>query len=265
MRLHLTNTGAITLRDPVDFRRLDVLVDPQPQDRLEQAIARIGRREDAEHIRLAAPVLRFLSGQAGDPDWEAGFAAMLAYAAKAGWVDNDGGIRAHLTHNATDDVVTQGEFKAAMRALPAGISAVTTGSGETAAGMVVSSLTSISAEPPLVGFFVHQSASMHAALVRNGHFAANILGEEHEGIMSSFLEAPQGPARFASGHWTEGHRGVPVLADALASLECDIVYTQALGTHDMIVGKIRKTTCRDASPVVHFNAATHRLAQPVLQ
>lgn len=265
MRLHLTNTGAIALRDPVDFHRLDVLVDPQPQEQIEQAIARIGRREDADHIRLAAPVLRFLSGLAGDPEWEAGFAGMLAYATKAGWVDHDGGIRAHLTHNTADQVVSEGEFKAAMRALPAGISAVTTGNGESAAGMLVSSLTSISAEPPLVGFFVHQSASMRDALLHNGFFAANILGEEHEDIMSTFLGTPQGAARFSCGQWQQGHGGAPILADAVTSLECDIVYTQALGTHDMIVGKIRKTARRDACPVVHFNAATHKLAPAILQ
>jgi flavin reductase (DIM6/NTAB) family NADH-FMN oxidoreductase RutF len=53
---------------------------------------------------------------------------------------------------------------------------------------------------------------------------------------------------------------MPVLTDALASLECDIVWTQALGTHLLIVGKVRKTTCSQATPVVHFNAATHRIA-----
>jgi len=261
VRIHLTNAGAITLRDPADFRRLDVLIDPQPQDRLEQAIARIGRREDEDHIRLAAPVLRFLSNQAGDPDWEAGFANMVAYATKAGWVDADGHIRAHITRNDADDVVSVADFKAAMRGLPGGISIITTGAGESVAGMVVSSLTSISAEPPMVGFFVHQTSSMHRVLLANGRFVANILGEDHEGVMSSVLCAPQGPARFATGAWDVSRDGMPVLTDAVTSLECDILCTQTLGTHDLIVGKIRRTTCSDASPVVHYKAATHRLSQ----
>ncbi len=265
MRIHLTNAGAITLRDPADFRRLDVLVDPQPQDRLEQAIARVGRREDENHIRLAAPILRFLSGQAGDPGWEAGFAKMVDYAAKAGWVDTDGHIRAHITRNDSDEVVSLPEFKAAMRALPAGISIISTGSGESVAGMVVSSLTSISAEPPLVGFFVHQTSSMYRTLLDNGRFVANILGEDHDAVMSSVLCAPQGPQRFASGAWDVSREGLPVLTDAVASLECDIVVTQSLGTHDLVVGKIRRSTCSDANPVVHCKAATHRLLQCEMQ
>ncbi|GAA5231978.1 flavin reductase family protein [Verticiella sediminum] len=260
MRVHLTSAGTITMRDAADFRRLDVLVDPQPCERLEQAIARIGRREGEDHVRLAAPVLRFLSGKAGDPEWESGFARMVEYAAKAGWVDAEGGIRAHITRNDADEVVSLDEFKAAMRALPAGISVITTGTGNTRAGMIVSSLTSISADPPLVGVFVNQGSSMHAVLLQNGSFVANVLGVEHGAVMSSFLGLPQGPTRFANGNWREGGGGLPVLDDALASLECEIVHTTSLGTHDMFVGKIRRTASRDASPVVHFNASTHCLS-----
>ncbi|SCU74828.1 Flavin reductase-like protein [Cupriavidus necator] len=265
MRIHLTNAGAITLREPADFKRLDVMVDPQPRERLEHAIARVGRREDERHVRLSPSVLRFLSGHAGDPEWEAGFSAMVGYAARHGWVDERGEIRAHVTLNEKDEVVSVDDFKAAMRALPAGISAVTTGSGDDVAGIIVSSLTSVSADPPMVGFFVQQTASARGPLLRAGRFVANVLGEEHGAVVSDFLKAPQGPARFAAGQWHEGGHGLPVLEDALASIECDIVCTEALGTHDLIVGKIRKTTCRQANPIINFNAATHRIAPARLQ
>lgn len=260
MQIYLSNAGAITLRHPTDFRRLDVLADPQPRDRLEQAIARVGRREDERHLRLAPSVLRFLSQHAGDPQWEAGFSAMVDYAARHGWVDERGDIRAHMVINERDEVVSVDDFKAAMRALPAGISAVSTGDGEEMAGLIVSSLTSISAEPPMVGFFVQQTASARNALLRNGRFVANVLGEDHGEIIQAFLRQPQGSARFAQGGWVMTDQGLPVLSDALASIECDIVCTEALGTHDLIVGKIRKTACRPAQPVVNFNAATHRLS-----
>ncbi len=265
MRIHLTNARAITLRDPADFKRLDVLVDPQPSDRLERAIARIGRREDEGHVRLAPSVLRFLSGHAGDPAWEAGFTSMVEYAARHGWVDERGDIRAHLTLNEHDEVVSVDDFKSAMRALPAGISAVTTGSGENVAGIIVSSLTSVSADPPMVGFFVQKTASAHGALLQTGRFVANVLGEEHRAVIDNFLKAPQGPERFASGRWREGEHGLPVLEDALASIECEIVCTEAFGTHDLIVGKIRKTTCGQANPIINFNAGTHRIAPASVQ
>jgi len=260
MRIHLSNAGAVRLNDPSDFRRLDVLVDPQPKDMLERAIQQLGRREDAQHIRVSPSVLRFMSGLGGDPEWEAGFARMLAYAQQQGWVNDQGDVRVHLVQEQHDAVVSVADFKAAMRALPAGICAVTAGQGDEAAGMIVSSLTSVSAEPPMVAFFAHQSSSFTAPLLRSGGFVANVLGEKHNTVMSQFLSAPQGPARFSKGAWVEGASGRPVLADALASMECDIVWTQALGTHHLIVGKVRHTACTDATPVVHYNAATHRIA-----
>ncbi len=259
MRIHLTNTGAITVLDASNFRQLDVLIDHQPSEKLEQAISKIGSKDGEEHIRLSPAVLRFLSCKAGDEAWEAGFAAMLAYAAKAGWVDEQGNVRAHIVRNENDEVVSEVEFKAAMRALPAGVSAVTTGRGEEVAGLIVSSLTSISAEPPLVGFFINESSSIVSALLANGRFVANVLGEEHQEVMSTFLCEKQGRARFSKGNWGSGLHELPVLNDALASVECDIVNTQVLGTHRMIVGKIRRTSSRQASPMVNFNAGMHRL------
>jgi len=266
MHLHLTNSGAITLREPTDFRRLDVLVDdPQPEERLARSIARIGRREDEQHVRVVPALLRFLCGRAGDPDWEAGFAKMMDYAARSGWVDERGDLRVHITPNETDDVVSSDDFKTAMRALPAGISVISTGSGEAVAGIVVSSLTSITADPPLVGFFINQNSSCNEALLASGRFVANVIGETHNEVMAAFLNLPQGPERFAVGNWREGHGSMPVLADALASMECDIVFAQPIATHRLIVGKIRRTTCRASSPMVHFNAVTHRLVESGLQ
>lgn len=259
MRVHLTNAGAITLCEASVFNKLDVLIDPQPPERVDQAIARIGARAGEQHVWLSPSVLRFLSGHAGEPAWESSFQAMVDFATSKGWTNEHGQLRAHITVPESDPVVTIDDFKAAMRALPAGISAVTTGSGDEVAGMIVSSLTSISADPPMVGFFAHQNSSIRNRLLESGRFVANVLGETHQDIIDGFLSAPQGPARFTDAQWTEGEHQLPVLSNALASMECEIVCTQSLGTHDLIVGKIRKTSCTASSPVVHFNAATHSL------
>ena len=121
MRIHLTSSGNVVMREPMEFRKLDVLIDAQSDERLARSIARVGRREDEQHARLAPAVLRFLSGHAGEPVWEAGFEKMMAYALKAGWVDERGDVRAHITPNDADEVVTVDEFRAAMRSLPAEI------------------------------------------------------------------------------------------------------------------------------------------------
>lgn len=261
MRIHLTDAGTISLVEPSNFRALDVLVDPQPEEQRLKALRRIGAPEGEGHVRLSPDVLRFLSGHAGEAEWEAGFAAMLAYAAKAGWVDEAGRVRAHLTFGEARGIVSSEDFRAAMRALPAGISAITAKGPKGDCGMIVSSLTSISAEPPMVGFFVHQSSSMVPVLREQDAFAANILGQEHRAVLRGFMLAEQGEARFAEGDWLRDGEGPAQLADALARMECDIVHREQIGTHLLIVGRIRQSVSREASPIINFNAGTRVLAE----
>lgn len=260
MRVHLTDAGTISLVEPANFRALDVLIDPQPEEQRLKALRRIGEPEGEGHVRLSPDVLRFLSGHAGEAEWEAGFAAMLAYAAKAGWVDDAGRVRAHLTFGEAVETVSSDDFRAAMRALPAGISAVTVNGPQGDCGMIVSSLTSISAEPPMVGFFVHQTSSMAPVLREQPVFAASILGQEHRAVLRGFMLSQQGEARFAEGDWLRDAGRPAQLADALARMECDIVHREQIGTHILIVGKIRKASTREASPIINFNAATRVLA-----
>ncbi|MDO8776646.1 MAG: SDR family oxidoreductase [Burkholderiaceae bacterium] len=114
MRVHLTNAGAITLCEPTVFNSLDVLVDPQSPERLEQAIARIGSRDGADHVRLSPSVLRFLSSHAGSAEWETKFDAMIGYAASKGWLDEQGRVRAHLTFGESREAVSASDVKSTM-------------------------------------------------------------------------------------------------------------------------------------------------------
>lgn len=260
MQVHLTNAGAVALLHPTVFNQLEVLVDPQSPEKLTQAISRIGHREGDDHVRLTPSILRFLSGHAGETEWEAGFSAMLNYAAQKGWINASGEIRAHLVFKKNEPLVSAEDFKAAMRALPGGIAAITTAFNSDVAGMIVSSLTSVSADPPMIGFFAHQNSSIHSPLMKSGRFVANILGEDHRDLMADFLQQPQGASRFTTGQWQQNEHKVPVLQNALASLDCEIVLTQELGTHLLIVGKVQKSSHAYGNPMVHFNASTHLLA-----
>lgn len=261
MRVHLSDAGTITLREPANFRGLDVLIDPQPRDRADRLIARIGRREGEDYIRLSPDVLRFLSPLAGDADWEEGFAAMIAYASKAGWVDETGAVRAHITAGDAPGHVGTDDFRGAMRRLAAGVCAITTGTMEAPLGMVASSVVSVSAEPPLIGVFVNETSSSLVPLLAAGQFAANVLGHAHGPLVQRFVREPQGVARFADAEWSAGQVGLPVLGDALAVAECAILSDQTIGTHRLVIGRVLASRTRDARPMVHFDGGALRLAE----
>lgn len=108
MRVHLSSSGAITLREASVFDRLDVLVEPQSPQQLEQSIARVGNRDGADHVRLTPSVLRFLSSEAGTDEWDAKFDAMIQYAASKGWLDEQGRVRAHIVAGEAEGAASSG-------------------------------------------------------------------------------------------------------------------------------------------------------------
>ncbi|WP_323040222.1 flavin reductase family protein [Gemmobacter sp.] len=259
MRIHITDAGAITLLEPANFRGLDVLIDPQPEDLVNRQIARIGHRDGEGHVRIAPGILRFLSPLAGEPDWDAGFATMIAHATRAGWVDDMGAVRAHIVWSDPPTGIEPDDFRRTLRRLAAGVCAVTTGTMGQPAGLVASSVVSVSAEPPLLGVFVNRGSSALPVILANGMFAANVLGCRHADVVRAFVSRQQGAARFADADWRAGALGLPVLGTALAAMECQIVTSQVLGTHQLLVGRIARATSREYQPMVHFNGVTRRL------
>ncbi|HKH31169.1 MAG TPA: flavin reductase family protein, partial [Gaiellaceae bacterium] len=87
-----------------------------------------------------------------------------------------------------------------------------------------------------------------------GRFGVNVLGRQHEDF--AVRASPAGADRFAGLDWAPGPGGVPLLADALASLECEIVAEHPAGDHWIVVGrveKIRASASKD--PLVFFAGA----------
>ncbi len=87
----VTFEGSVpSLEDVDDFRRLKVVVAAGERPALD-----VVGRVDGDHVWLDRKWL-VAHGRPDDPVWAHGFAAMLAYAEKSGWIDDDGAIRAHV-------------------------------------------------------------------------------------------------------------------------------------------------------------------------
>jgi 3-hydroxy-9,10-secoandrosta-1,3,5(10)-triene-9,17-dione monooxygenase reductase component len=70
---------------------------------------------------------------------------------------------------------------------------------------------------------------------RTRRFGINVLGRQHERFAQR--ATPAGADRFAGLDWELAH-GVPLLTDALATLECEIVAEHPTGDHWIVVGRI---------------------------
>ena len=125
-------------------------------------------------------------------------------------------------------------------------------------GLVVNSLTSVSLEPPLILFCPSRSSVTWSRMRRTGRFAVNVLGRDSEAFVAR--AAPPGSDRFAGVTWTPGRGGAPLLADALASFECEIVAEHPGGDHWIVVGRVDDIHLSPAKdPLIFFEGGFHGL------
>ena|SRR5215211_1140954 len=127
-------------------------------------------------------------------------------------------------------------FREALGRFATGVAFVTAAPDGEPAGLIVNSLTSVSLEPPLVSFSPARSSLTWSRMRRAGRFGVNVLGREHEHFARR--ATPPGADRFAGLDWAPGRGGVPLLADALAWLECEIVAEHPAGDHWIVVGRV---------------------------
>jgi 3-hydroxy-9,10-secoandrosta-1,3,5(10)-triene-9,17-dione monooxygenase reductase component len=112
-------------------------------------------------------------------------------------------------------------FRDALGRFATGVAFVTAAPEGKPAGLIVNSLTSVSLEPPLVSFCPSRNSLTWSRMRHAGRFGVNILGRQHEPFAKR--ATPAGADRFAGLNWELAHGAIPLLTDALATLECEIL------------------------------------------
>ncbi len=116
------------------------------------------------------------------------------------------------------------------------MSVVVAESGGRRAGLTVSSLVSLSLEPPLVGISLAHVASLYEVLQEAGEWVVSILGGEQDGVAQHFARSV--PPLVL---WD----GIPVrdddprlIADAVGWLRVRTVQEMPTGDHTLFVGEV---------------------------
>jgi flavin reductase (DIM6/NTAB) family NADH-FMN oxidoreductase RutF len=128
---------------------------------------------------------------------------------------------------------------------------------ETPAGITISSFTSVSLEPPLVLFCIHSGSRVLPHFRARGRFGINVLSADQLHLSSHFTRSD---ARFDLLEWEMGTTGVPVIAGALAVLECELREGISRGDHEILMGEVVSTAAADGPPLVRYGRAYRTLA-----
>lgn len=136
------------------------------------------------------------------------------------------------------EAVSEERFKAAMRNLASGVTLVTSASDGERGGMTATAVCSLTAAPAQLLVCVNRGASTHRMIAENRRFCVNVLAEGQHGMASAFASRATWQDRFAVGEWTTLATGAPVLVDALASFDCELVEAIESGTHSIFLGRV---------------------------
>jgi flavin reductase (DIM6/NTAB) family NADH-FMN oxidoreductase RutF len=139
-----------------------------------------------------------------------------------------------------DHEVSSDEFRGAMRHLAGGVSVITAGRGRDISGMTVTSVSSLSVDPPTLIVSINREASSWPLVKRYGFFGVNILTSDQIDIAERFTGKGglKGAARFAGADWTTRASGVPLLVGALAAIECEVEDIVERHSHAIVIGRV---------------------------
>ena len=136
--------------------------------------------------------------------------------------------------------VTSGDFRNAMRQLTCGVSVITAGRGRDISGMTVTSVSSLSVDPPALIVSVNRESSSWPLVKRYGFFGVNILTSDQLDIAERFTGKGElkGADRFAGARWTTRASGVPLLVGALAAIDCEVEDIVERHSHAIVIGRV---------------------------
>ncbi len=149
-------------------------------------------------------------------------------------------------------------FKSAMRRLASGVTIVATKWEGEKSGLTATAICSLALSPPRVLASVNMGGMTFGLLAKSRCMSVNLLAEDHMELARRFAtkRAHNDDNRFAIGDWEERVTGAPVLADALAGLDCRITDIVPLDTHAILIGVVEDVVFgANRAPLINFEGA----------
>ena len=160
---------------------------------------------------------------------------------------------------ASPESFTERDLRAALGQFATGVTIVTALSAEgVPVGMTASSFNSVSLQPALVLWSVGNHSPLMPIFRDATHYAIHILAQEQQALAMQF--AARGVDRFAGVQWQPNAEGVPLIAGALATFECQARSRYAEGDHIILVGEVLRCPRQAGSPLVYHGGALQSLA-----
>jgi len=176
-------------------------------------------------------------------------------------------IRVEAPEHRFSSSLSADDFKALFRGHPGGVAVITADAGDGPVALTATSVSSVSAEPPLLIFSISTLSSASDVLSRAETVVVHLL--DANDIDVAKIGATSGIDRFAETHrWSRLVTGEPVYRDVRAWVRCAVIGRMDAGASTVIAAHaLQSQVERDVDPgepgdaLVYHNRTWHRLGE----
>jgi flavin reductase len=134
--------------------------------------------------------------------------------------------------------------------------------------MTANAFASVSLDPLLVLVCVDRTASTHAHLHARKRFGVNVLCEDQRRISEYYASPGRTHERAeaeAGARFERTRHGTPMLAGALAYLECRLHSAQEAGDHTIFIAEVEDVVVREGEPLLFFRGEYWKVGEEVVK
>ena len=151
-------------------------------------------------------------------------------------------------------------FREAMSRLGAAVHVITTAGPGGKTGATATAVCSVSDAPPMLLMCLNRRSQTNPAVVENGVFCINTLGDGGAEIADIFAgrTGVLGTERFATGEWVTLATGSPVLVSAVVAFDCRIVEVRSVGSHNVFFGAVEAVRLGPGGPALVYHDRAYK-------
>lgn len=130
------------------------------------------------------------------------------------------------------------EFRTVLGHFPTGVTIVSGLHDGSPVGFTIGSFTSVSLDPPLVGFLPMKDSETWEAMAGSGSFCVNVLSRDQADLCWKFAKSESDTRRYDDVEWHAGPTGSPIIDRAVAWIDCNVEEVHEMGDHLFVLGRV---------------------------
>ncbi len=146
------------------------------------------------------------------------------------------------------------EIAALFRRVTTGVYVVCVSDGDRQNAFTAAWIAQTSFNPLLVSLSISPEHASYPLLLRGRVFSVNVLRREQMDLARHFgTSSGRALDKLADIPWRRGRTGAPILADALAYLDCRLARRLRTGDHELVIGQVvdGALVAPDATPMTY--------------